>query len=102
MEMTIKKDWFYENYKATGKKRTAIFSERKALMEELYATGVPIYCDKSYYHIATSFDLVTKEGGHFCCDVYKRFENWRDCHYYYEYEDINGNKVWLMEGGRYD
>ena len=35
-------------YKRTGVRRSAIFGSRKALMEELYATGIPIYCDQSY------------------------------------------------------
>lgn len=86
----------------TGVRRTAIFSERKALMEELYATGIPIYCDQSYYVHCQNVDLVEKVGEHFKCEVYTTFENWRDCHYYSLCEDADGNKIWLMTGGRYD
>ena len=35
-------------------------------------------------------------------DIYKRFEEWRECHYYYLFADDKGNKAWLMKGGRYD
>ena len=91
-----------KNYTRTGVRRTAIFGARKPLMEELYNTGVPIYCDQSYYVHEQKADLVKKVGEHFQCDVYKTFENWRDCHYYSECIDKDGNKIWLMTGGRYD
>ena len=102
MEKTISKAWFVANYKHTGVSYDAIFGDRKALMEKIYATGNPIYCDQSYYHQAQNLDLVEKDGNHFKCEIYKNFEDWRDCHYYYEYVDANGNKAWLMRGGRYD
>ena len=86
----------------TGVKKSAIFSGRKALMEEIYATGIPIYCDQSYYVHENKVDLVEKVGEHFKCDVYSTFEEWRDCHYYSECIDAEGNKIWLMTGGRYD
>lgn len=89
-------------FKRTGVRRSAIFGSRKALMEELYATGIPIYCDQSYYVHEQKVDLVEKVGEHFKCDVYTTFENWRDCHYYSLCEDADGNKIWLMTGGRYD
>lgn len=79
-------------------------ARRKALMEELYATGIPIYCDQSYYVHERELDLVLRKAdGHFeCGGGYKTFENWRDCHYYSLYENSGGDKVWLMTGGRYD
>ena len=89
-------------FKRTGVRRSAIFGSRKALMEELYATGIPIYCDQSYYVHEQKVDLVEKVGEHFKCDDYTTFENWRDCHYYSLCEDADGNKIWLMTGGRYD
>ena len=89
-------------FKRTGVKRDAVFSGKKPLMEEIYATGVPIYCDMSYYVCENVFHLVEKVGDHFVCDKYKTFEEWRDCHYYSECVDADGNKAWLMTGGRYD
>ena len=93
---------FVARFKRTGNGRHAIFGARKALMEEIYATGNPIYCDQSYYVHEKKIDLVEKVGEHFRCDTYTTFENWRDCHYYSEYVDAEGNKMWLMTGGRYD
>lgn len=89
-------------YKRTGERKSAIFGSRKALMEELYATGIPIYCDQSYYVQEQKVDLVQRDGEHFKCDVYTTFEDWRDCHYYSLCEDNEGNQIWLMTGGRYD
>lgn len=89
-------------FKRTGVRESAIFGSRKALMEKLYATGIPIYCDQSYYVHEQKVDLVKKVGDHFECDCYKTFEDWRDCHYYSECVDADGNKIWLMTGGRYD
>ena len=89
-------------FKRTGIRRQAIFGARKALMEELYATGIPIYCDQSYYAHEKNADLVEKVGDHFECEAYKNFESWRDCHYYSLCEDAEGNRIWLMTGGRYD
>jgi len=88
--------------KRTGVRKDAIFGGRKALMEEIYATGDPIYCDQSYYAHFDHLYPVRKEGEHFVCDGYTAFEDWRDCHCYTEYEDADGNKAWLMTGGRYD
>ena len=99
---TISAIEFSRRFKRTGVRRNAIFQERKALMEEIYATGHPIYCDQSYYAHSSSYDLVEKVGDHFECSCYKTFEEWRDCHYYSECIDEEGNKVWLMTGGRYD
>lgn len=99
---TISSVEFHQKFKRTGVYREAIFTGRKALMEELYATGVPIYCDQSYYVNCSKYDIVEKVGEHFICDLYTTFEDWRDCHYYREYEDADGNKAWLMTGGRYD
>lgn len=93
---------FFSKYKRTGIAREAIFGSRKALMEEIYATGVPIYCDQSYYVHEQQVELVEKAGEHFHCDCYDVFENWRDCHYYTQYADTAGNIVWLIRGGRYD
>lgn len=93
---------FRNRFKRTGVSKHEIFSGRKALMEEIYATGAPIYCDQSYYVHYSEYDLVEKVGDHFECGRYKGFEDWRDCHYYSEYEDADGNKAWLMTGGRYD
>lgn len=89
-------------FKRTNIRKNAIFGARKALMEELYSTGFPIYCDQSYYVQEQKVDLVEKDGDHFRCDVYNHFEGWRDCHYYSLCEDSEGNKIWLMTGGRYD
>lgn len=93
---------FHSKFKRTGVRKHEIFQGRKELMEEIYATGVPIYCDQSYYAHCSEYDLVEKVGDHFVCDRYKEFEDWRDCHYYSEYVDADGNKAWLMTGGRYD
>lgn len=94
-------DEFESKYKRAGVTKSAIFSERKPLMEELYASGAPIWCDQSYYARASKLDRVKKVEDHFECNVYKSFESWRDCHYYTEYQDKDGNKVWVMTGGRY-
>ena len=102
MNQTMSIAEFNAKYKRTGVTRSAIFSERKPLMEELYATGVPIWCDQTYYAYATNLDLVKKVDDHFECAGYTEFEFWRDCHYYNEYQDENGNKAWVMTGGRYD
>lgn len=102
MENIINKAWFHTNFKRTGNSRSAIFKARKALMEEIYATGIPIFCDESYYVHEQTLYRVNKVDDHFECDGYKKFEEWRDCHYYNEYADKDGNKVWLMTGGRYD
>lgn len=56
-------------FKRTGIRRSAIFGARKVLMEELYATGIPIYCDQSYYVNEQKVDLVEKVGEHFKCEV---------------------------------
>ena len=101
METMIDKRDFFSRFKPTGNKRSAIFGDRKALMEEIYEIG-PLYCDQSYYATSSHLDLVVKNGNHFKCDVYEKFEDWRDCHYYSEYKDIDGNVVWVIEGGRYD
>ena len=93
---------FLANYKRTGVHKHEIFGGRKALMEEIYATGNPIWCDQSYYAHYDTLYLVTKVGEHFECAGYKKFEDWRDCHYYAEYADKEGHKAWLMTGGRYD
>lgn len=102
MEKTISKATFLANYKTTGVRRSGIFSGCKALMEEIYATGIPIYCDQSYYVDERELNLVTKNGEHFECGRYTQFESWRDCHYYALYRDAQGNEAWLMTGGRYD
>lgn len=99
---TISATEFAKRFKRTGVTRDAIFGSRKALMEEIYATGFPIYCDQSYYSHSSEFNLVVKVGDHFECDRYNKFEDWRDCHYYSECVDAEGNKAWLMTGGRYD
>ena len=93
---------FRTKYKRTGVHFHAIFSGRKAMMENIYATGAPIYCDQSYYVHEQNYHLVKKVGDHFECEVYTKFEDWRDCHYYSEFVDADGNAVWLMTGGRYD
>lgn len=102
MEKKISASEFNRRFRRTGKSESAIFSGRKALMEKIYATGNPIYCNQSYYVQCKDYDLVEKDGDHFRCDLYKEFEEWRDCHYYSEYADSEGNVVWLMTGGRYD
>lgn len=93
---------FRNKFNSTGVSKSEIFHGRKALMEEIYATGAPIYCDQSYYAHYSEYYLVEKVEHHFECGSYKKFEDWRDCHYYYEHADEQGNKVWLMRGGRYD
>lgn len=98
----ITKEEFNSRFKSTGVSKSAIFNERKQLMEEVYATGNPIYCDQSYYAQCNVLEPVKKNGEHFECSCYKKFEDWRDCHYYSEYVDADGNKAWLMTGGRYD
>ena len=102
MSQTMSIAEFQYKYKRTGVTKSAIFSERKPLMEELYATGVPIYCDQTYYVRESNLEPVKKVDDHFECAGYKNFESWRDCHYYSEYQDKDGNKIWLMTGGRYD
>ena len=84
---TISAIEFSRRFKRTGVRRNAIFQARKALMEEIYATGHPIYCDQSYYAHSSEFCLVEKVGDHFECSCYKTFEEWRDCHYYSQYHD---------------
>lgn len=93
---------FHRQFKHTGEGKHAIFTGRKALMDEIYATGIPIYCDQSYYVNEQKLDRVEKVGEHYHCGPYTTFEEWRDCHYYALYADAKGNKVWLMTGGRYD
>lgn len=96
------KSAFFKKYAKTGNYREAIFQGRPALMQEIYDSGCPIYCDQSYYCQEDGLDLVEKAGDHFHCAGYKTFEEWRDCHYYHEYADDCGNRVWVMSGGRYD
>lgn len=102
MEMKMSKSDFLTKFKRTGESRTAIFGGRAALMEEIYATGNPIWCDQSYYIHCQELDRVVKVDNHFECDSYTNFAQWRDCHYYSEFVDEAGNKAWLMTGGRYD
>ena len=99
---TIPATEFHSRFKATGVGKSAIFEERKALMEQIYATGYPIYCDQSYYAQYEEYHLVEKVGDTFVCERYKGFEDWRECHYYYAYADAEGNIAWKMTGGRYD
>lgn len=99
---TISATEFAQRFKRTGVRKSEIFSGRKALMEEIYATGAPIYCDQSYYAHCSEYYLVEKVEDHFECGIYKKFEDWRECHYYSEFIDADGNKAWLMTGGRYD
>jgi hypothetical protein len=99
---TISQSEFRVRFKSTGISKNAIFGARKALMEEVYAMGYPIYCDQSYYVQEQNLHLVEKAENQFVCDIYKRFEEWRECHYYYLFADDKGNKAWLMKGGRYD
>lgn len=101
-QQTISQATFRATFKRTNNSRNAIFGSRKALMEEIFATGIPIFCDESYYVHEQTLHRVNKVDDHFECYVYKNFEDWRDCHYYTLYEDAEGNKVWLMTGGRYD
>lgn len=101
-KLTIPAFQFYGKYRRTGVGKDAIFGDRPALMEEIYETGDPIYCDQSYYAREDTLYLVTKVGAHFHCAGYTEFEYWRDCHYYVQYEDADGHKAWLMTGGRYD
>lgn len=100
--MTITADEFDRRFKRTGVNKDAIFSSRKALMEEIYATGAPIYCNESYYVHESKYHRVIKVGNTFQCNGCKGWEDWRECHYYSEYVDKNGNKAWMMTGGRYD
>ena len=60
METRISKSEFFTRFKPTGNKRSAIFSNKKDLMEEIYATGASIYCDQSYYAQSSHLDLVIK------------------------------------------
>lgn len=98
---TMSKDEFNKRFHKTGTTKQAILSDRKALMDELFETGI-IYCDQSYYTHEKTLYRVKKVNGVYQCSVYKHFEDWRDCHYYSEYVDDNNNKVWLMTGGRID
>ena len=99
---TIPMAEFYSKFKRTGNAADAIFQGRKALMDKIFATGKPVYCDQTYYHHPTVLDRVDKVGDHYECDGYKTFENWRDCHYFVEWADAEGNIVWVLKGGRYD
>lgn len=100
--MTITAEEFSKQFKQTGVHRDAIFSSRKALMEEIYSTGAPIYCNESYYVHESKYHRVIKVGDTFQCGTCKKWEDWRECHYYSEYVDKHGNKAWIMTGGRYD
>jgi hypothetical protein len=93
---------FYHSFRRTGNARSAIFGSRKALMDKIFATGLPVYCDQTYYHHPSVIDRVDKVEDHYVCDIYMHFEYWRDCHYYTEWVDNDGNKVWIIKGGRYD
>ena len=104
MDLTTKKisaAEFRAKCKATGLHKDAVFQGCVALMNEIYSTGYPIYCDQSYYVHEQNYDRVEKVGNHFECAGYKEFERWRDCHYYTLYKDDEGHAVWLMTGGRY-
>lgn len=93
---------FFAKFKRTGRGVNAVFLGRKGLMDKIFSEGVPVYCDQSYYVHEQQLDLVIKVGEHYECGPYKTFEDWRDCHYYTEYADAEGHRVWLMTGGRYD
>lgn len=81
-------------------KDSAIFGDRKALMEKHYAEA-PIYLNESYYCHDDKWGRVVKNETDFTGGLYKKLSEWRDCHYYtlYEYE---GHKFFVMTGGRYD
>lgn len=93
---------FHKEFHFAGQKKHEIFTGRLELMQSIYDSGIPIYCDQSYYVQEQTLYPVIKDGEHFKCGVYKKFEDWRDCHYYSLYEDNVGNQVWRMTGGRYD
>ena len=99
---TISKVEFLSTHKPCGIRRNAIFGDRKALMEEIYSTGAPIWCDESYYCQEQEMQRVVKVDDHFETSIRKHLESWRDCHYYSCYEDAEGNKSWILTGGRYD
>lgn len=98
----INYDNFHQNFIRTNVSKHAIFTDRKALMDELYESGVPILVDQSYYHHCSYLLPLEKVGETYVCGGQKKFEEWRDCHYYSLYQSTSGMKVWLMTGGRYD
>lgn len=80
----------------------AIFGGRKDLLENIFASGNPIYLDESYYVQEENLNRVEKVGDHFECGCIKNLESWRECHYFKGYFDAGGHFFWLMTGGRYD
>lgn len=78
---------------------SAIFGERKALLEKHFAEH-PIYLDESYYSQRTKFPMVEKNGDDFKCSLYSTLSKWRDCHYYM-LMDYNGHLFYIMTGGKY-
>ena len=93
---------FHENFLRTDVRKSAIFGERKKLMDEIWDSGIPVLVDQSYYHHEAYLFPLEKKGDSYVCGSYKKFEEWRDCHYYSLYQSASGMKVWLMSGGRYD
>ena len=104
MEYTkqISRAEFLSKSRFNGIRRQAIFGERKAMLETIYAYGDPIYLDESYYVQEENLNRVEKVGDHFECEGIKQLETWRDCHYFTGFFDADGKFVWIMTGGRYD
>lgn len=76
------------------------FNGRKELLEKHF-NEAPIYLNESYYVHDDVWPRVKRNGDDFKASYYTKLSDWRDCHYYtlYEYE---GNKFFVMSGGRYD
>lgn len=81
-------------------KDSAIFGDRKALMEKHYAE-YPIYLDESYYTHDTEYPRVVRNDTDFTGSVYRKLSEWRDCHYY-RLMEYNSHRFFIMTGGRYD
>ena len=78
----------------------AIFGSRKALLEKHF-NEAPIYWDDTYYAQSDTWPRVVRCGDDFKASVYTKLSDWRECHYYCEYE-YQGHRFFVMTGGRYD
>ena len=71
------------------------FFPRAEIMRELLASGIPINIDEDYYATFDTFVVVDEKNiGHYA--------TWRDWQTYTLRQNENGEKCYIVTGGRYD